>query len=159
MGSRLEIPEAAYIAGFLDGDGSVMLQLKKRSDTKVGWRCMFTICFYQDSGHDKPRYWIREKLGIGYISKRNDRMSELRINGYKQVKEILLQLQPYVRFKHIQVSTMIEAATVINENIRSCSVEDRKKLLDCILTVQQNNYRSSRRNSPEYLARILSLTL
>ena len=38
----------SYIAGFLDGDGSLMLQLKKRSDSKNKYRFMSTICFYQD---------------------------------------------------------------------------------------------------------------
>ena len=41
----------AYIAGFLDGDGSVMVQVKKTKFNPKGWRLMFTICFYQDSNH------------------------------------------------------------------------------------------------------------
>lgn len=55
MGSRLDI-ENAYIAGFLDGDGSLMLQIKRRKDCKSGYRFMATICFYQDSCHDKHLY-------------------------------------------------------------------------------------------------------
>ncbi len=43
VGSRSKT-DLAYIAGFLDGDGSLMLQLKKRKDTKLGWRFMCTIC-------------------------------------------------------------------------------------------------------------------
>ena len=64
MGSRSNI-EKAYIAGFLDGDGSVMLQVKRRSDTKRGLRFMATICLYQDTRHEKPLYWIQEVFGIG----------------------------------------------------------------------------------------------
>ena len=44
----------AYIAGFLDGDGSIMVQVKKTKFNVKGWRLMFTICFYQDSKHDRP---------------------------------------------------------------------------------------------------------
>ena len=51
VGSQSDI-EKAYIAGFLDGDGSIMLQLKKRVDTIRGYRFMATICLYQDSRHD-----------------------------------------------------------------------------------------------------------
>ena len=67
MGSRLDI-ENAYIAGFLDGDGSIMLQIKKRSDVKSGYRFMATVCFYQDSCHDKNLFWIRN-----YSSRKDDR--------------------------------------------------------------------------------------
>ena len=48
MGSRSNI-YLAYIAGFLDGDGSLMLQIKKRKDgNRSKFRFMPTICFYQD---------------------------------------------------------------------------------------------------------------
>ena len=39
MGSRSKI-NLAYIAGFLDGDGSLMLQIKKRKDGKLKRRFM-----------------------------------------------------------------------------------------------------------------------
>jgi hypothetical protein len=79
VGSRSKT-NYAYIAGFLDGDGSLMLQVKKRKDGKRRWRFMASIVFYQDSRHDKSLYWIRDVLNIGYISKRKDRITELRIN-------------------------------------------------------------------------------
>jgi hypothetical protein len=68
VGSQSNRSDLAYIAGFLDGDGSLMFQIKKRHDTKRGWRFMSTICFYQDTRHEKPFFWFRKKLGIGYIS-------------------------------------------------------------------------------------------
>jgi len=78
VGSRSNKKESlAYIAGFLDGDGSLMLQLKKRSDTKTGIRFMATICLYQDSRHDKPLSWMQKFFGIGYISYRKDGITEL----------------------------------------------------------------------------------
>lgn len=79
MGSRSEI-DLAYIAGFLDGDGSLMLQLKKRSDSKRSIRFMSTICFYQDTRHKDTLDWIKGTFGIGYLSDRKDGMTELRIN-------------------------------------------------------------------------------
>jgi LAGLIDADG endonuclease len=68
VGSRSQV-DLAYIAGFLDGDGSLMIQLKRRSESKIKTRrVMLTICFYQDSRHEKPLHWIKEVLGIGYIA-------------------------------------------------------------------------------------------
>jgi hypothetical protein len=57
VGSRSKT-NLAYIAGFLDGDSSLMLQLKKRNDTKTGWRFMCTICLYQDIRHKAPLIWM-----------------------------------------------------------------------------------------------------
>ena len=71
-----------------------MLQIKRRKDGAKKWRFMTTICLYQDTRHEEPLFWMKEVLGIGFVSRRNDRMSELRINGYKQVNEILEKLLP-----------------------------------------------------------------
>ena len=111
MGSRLEV-ERAYIAGFLDGDGSIMLQLKKRSDTKFGFRFMATICLYQDSRHEAPLIWIQSIFGAGYVFRRNDSITELRINGFSTVYRILSELEPYVQFKKIQLSMMLRACKI-----------------------------------------------
>ena len=113
MGSLSKI-NLAYIAGFLDGDGSLMLQIKKRKDGKLKKRFMTTICFYQNTRHEKSLYWIRKVFGIGYISRRNDGMTELRVNGYKQVRDILKILLPYVKFKKVQTLALYKAAKLLS---------------------------------------------
>lgn len=162
MGSRSSIKKAtelAYIAGFLDGDGSIMLQVKKRSDTTKGYRLMATICFYQDSRHDLPLYEIRQILGIGYISKRNDGITELRINGYNKCHAILTNLFPYIRFKKSQTENILKAIKILNgTKLANLSLNDRRKILGCILMIQKQNYQSSRKKTNEQLEKILDLT-
>ena len=157
MGSRLN-SDKAYIAGFLDGDGSIMLQLKKRSDTSRGYRFMATICFYQDTRHEEPLFWIRKVLGIGYVSKRNDNISELRINGFKQVRIILMQLQPYIRFKIVQSEAMILACNILERGVNKLSNKDLLKLADFILVIQNENYKASRKKTREEILTLLNLT-
>ena len=140
MGSRSSI-DYAYIAGFLDGDGSLMFQIKKRSDGKNKIRFMVTICFYQDTRHKKDLFWIQKVLGIGYFSERNDGMSELRINGYKSVKEILENLIPYIRFKRVQAKALLESCVILSQT--KFSKLNRKqliKLVALILVIQNENY-------------------
>ena len=158
MGSRSKI-ELAYISGFLDGDGSLMLQLKKRSDSRRGIRFMTTICFYQDTRHEKTLYWIREVLGIGYISKRNDGMTELRINGYIQIRDILKSLLPYVRFKKLQASTLLQACEILS-NIKFSKLTkiQLQKLVDLILVIQNENYVTKKKKTKSELYKVLSLT-
>ena len=162
MGSRSKIEkkiELAYIAGFLDGDGSLMLQLKKRSDSKRAIRFMVTICFYQDTRHEKTLYWIKKVLGIGYISRRNDGMTELRINGYKQIRNILTSLLPYIRFKKLQTRALIKACEILSETkFQKLTQKQLIKLVDLILAIQSKNYVTKRKKTKSELRKILGLT-
>jgi len=154
VGSRLKT-QLAYIAGFLDGDGSLMMQIKKRSDNGRS-RFMFTICFYQDTRHEKPLFWIKDILDIGYISQRNDGMTELRINGYRQVEKILKLLEEFLQFKKIQATTMLEALHLIQNKVLVS--EDYEKLIDYMLIIQNENYKTKKKRTKEEFMRVLGLT-
>ena len=158
MGSQSKT-NLAYIAGFLDGDGSLMIQVKKRKDGRLRRRFMLTLCFYQDSRHEKPLYWIRDILKIGYISKRNDGITELRINGFAQIKEILEDLLPFIKFKKIQAQAMYKAACVLTSNkLDRLSKKDLSKLISYILAVQKSNYVTKKKKTKSELIKILDLT-
>lgn len=157
MGSRSDI-ENAYIAGFLDGDGSIMLQLKKRSDTLRGYRFMATICLYQDSRHDKTLYWIRDVLQSGYVAHRNDGISEVRINGFERVAMILTDLQPFIRFKLLQTEAMIRACHILSGNIHMLSKQQLHEIVEIMLSIQRENYKAHRKKSREEMLKILDLT-
>ena len=47
--SKVDPKIFAYIAGFLDGDGSIMLQLHRRESGKEVYRVKAVICFYKRS--------------------------------------------------------------------------------------------------------------
>ncbi|MHB8710645.1 MAG: LAGLIDADG family homing endonuclease [Minisyncoccota bacterium] len=161
MGSRSSVvdTELAYIAGFLDGDGSLMLQLKKRADSNRGVRFMATICFYQDTRHNAPLSWIRARLKCGYVSRRNDGMTELRINGFSQVRKTLEALQPYLRFKKKQAVLLIKACKLLElQTLRAMKSRDTRKIVDLLLLIQNENYMSKRRKTKEELYHILGLT-
>ena len=143
----------AYIAGFLDGDGSLMIQFKRRGDNgKI--RVMFTICFYQDSRHDKPLRWIRGQLRIGYLSKRNDGMTELRINGFKAVKKILIALERYLRFKRKQAKLLLAAISILEKR------GDYKKQMLAVgkisdMMAKENYYSAQRKYDYSYIKKAL----
>ena len=157
MGSQSNI-EKAYIAGFLDGDGSIMLQLKKRSDTKCGYRFMATICLYQDTRHSKPLHWMREALNAGYISERNDSITELRINGFLKVQTILTELKPFIRFKRLQTEAMIRACRILNNGLGMLSKKQLLEVVDFILIIQNANYSTHHKKSKQEFLKILGLT-
>ena len=136
-----------------------MLQVKSRADTKRGVRFMATICFYQDTRHEKPLHWIREQLGIGYISHRNDGMTELRVNGFEQVRNILTTLKPFIRFKETQTQAMIDACTLLSEKfVRELSKNELRRLIELTFVIRKENYKSRSMLTKEKLNRKLSLT-
>jgi hypothetical protein len=95
----------AYIAGFIDGDGSIRIQLQPR---KNSFRVRAIISLAQKWGKEKELTWIRNQFKIGYLYQRNDRMTELRIEGHKAVEKILKELKPYFLFKRKQVELVLK---------------------------------------------------
>ena len=108
-----------------------MLQLKPRADVRFGFRITSTVCFYQDSSHEPDLLWIRDQLQTGYVSRRNDGMSELRVDGHQPVAVTLRLLKPYIRFKRDQVRWILEALGKLEaaqtplEFLAVCELADR----------------------------------
>ncbi len=91
--------EKAYIAGFLDGDGSIMAQLISRKGYRLGFQIRVSIVFYQKMNHRDYLIWLKSRLKHGYIRDRNDGMSEYTIVGLKEVESVLTLLLPFLRLK------------------------------------------------------------
>ena len=136
-----------------------MLQVKKRKDGALKRRFMLTICFYQDTRHEEPLRWIRDTLGIGYLSRRNDGMSELRINGYEQVARILKDLSPFLKFKKRQAEAMYDAAMLLARVGRKrLAPRELRKLVDWMLMIQSENYVARRKKTRAELMKLFDLT-
>ena len=51
MDNKITELELAYIAGFLDGDGSIMTQIVKNESYKYGYTIRISIVFYQKTSN------------------------------------------------------------------------------------------------------------
>ena len=86
-------------------------------------------------------------------------MTELRINGFSQVREILKTLQPHLRFKRKQAKLLIQACKLLErQTLRTTKPKDIRKIVDLLLLIQNENYMSKKRKTKEELHRILGLT-
>lgn len=85
-------------------------------------------------------------------------MSELRINGFFVVLNILRDLKPFIRFKKIQTEAMIKACQILNKDINMLSKKELLTLVDLILVIQNENYSSHHKKSKEDFLKILGLT-
>ena len=136
----------AYIAGFLDGDGSIMFQLIERKDYIYGYQIRASVCFYQDSNHKEGLKWLREKIGYGYIRDRNDGVSDYTIVGYDKVEEVLKMVKPYVVFKAVHVERALELLGAIRENLKP-TPEQLMKLAKLVDSYAILNYSKKKTNN------------
>ncbi len=138
----------AYIAGFLDGDGSVMFQLKPRSDYAYGFQIKVTLAFYQKQSNRSILEWLYENLKVGAVRDRNDGMSEYDIEGFVPVQQALGLLEPYVILKREQV----EMALQLIDEITSQSEPSPQEFLEWCAKVevfQTLNYTKNRKHTYE----------
>lgn len=105
--------ELAYIAGFLDGDGCIMLQLVFRHDYLLGYQIRASIVFYQSKQKAFFLGWVKKKLKDGYLRQRNDGMVEYTIVGIKPVTRILKLLKPYLRLKQKQAKIALKVLSLM----------------------------------------------
>lgn len=106
--NKLSSEEKAYIAGFLDGDGSINAQIVKREDYILKFQIRVSITFFQKTN----RHWflikLYKKLSYGTLRKRPDGMSEYSIVGINSVKNVLNLLFPYIKLKKPQAKLLLE---------------------------------------------------
>jgi hypothetical protein len=94
--------ECAYIAGFLDGDGSIIFQIVRRRDYRLGFQIRASVCFYQKRCGSGVLEWLKMRLGNGSIRSRGS-MTDYTIVGYRPVRRVLNLIRPYLVVKRAQV--------------------------------------------------------
>lgn len=92
----------AYIAGFLNGDGSIFVQLVRRKDYKLGYQVRASVVFFQKTRYKKILRWLKHKLRSGYLRDRKDGLSEYTIVDFKNVKPVLNEIEPFLILKKNQ---------------------------------------------------------
>lgn len=139
--------ELAYIAGFLDGDGCVMLQLVYRHDYVFGYQIRASIVFYQKQQYRYFLEWLKEKLVNGYIRNRNDGMSEYTIVGKGPVVKILKILSPYLRLKKEQAKLALFVLEKMPESGRKMTIDLLMELAKEVDKFAFLNYSKRRTNT------------
>ena len=106
--NKLSSEEKAYIAGFLDGDGSINAQIVKREDYVLKFQIRVSITFFQKTNKHWFLIKLYKKLSYGTLRKRPDGMSEYAIVGINSVENVLNLLLPYIELKKPQAKLLLE---------------------------------------------------
>ncbi len=100
----MDVSTASYIAGFLDGDGSIHFQLVKQKEYRFGFYIRATVSLSQSTSARQGLEQIQTLLGGGgYIRDRGTGMSDLVITSRPLLLRILQEVEPYVIFKQAHV--------------------------------------------------------
>ena len=126
----------AYVAGFLDGDGSIFFQLVRRTDYLFGFQVRCSIAFYQKTEKAEILEWLQGIFKKGYIRHRKTGISDYTIVEPDGVRSILLMLEEFVRLKHEQVALglkilqRLQQASDAASFLEVCRMVDRFKELN-----------------------------
>jgi hypothetical protein len=142
----LKDEEKAYIAGFLDGDGSIMAQLVSRKDYRLRYQIRVSVVFYQKTSHQDFLLWLKEQLGYGYVRMRNDGMSEYTIVGFREVTYVLSLLYPFLRLKKVLAKDVMELIKLHPEQ-RKMTVSKLISLSKLVDKTASFNYSKKRTNT------------
>ena len=136
----------AYIAGFLDGDGSIIAIIEKRPDRRrFPYRVRLRINFTQHIRHKNILFLFQECLGgvgsIRNVSTHN--IAELVIMKREDVKRVLKRLTPHLILKQRQAKIMLAMIEIFDAgvvNVRSSlSDKDFEKLFAMAKELRKNN--------------------
>ncbi len=138
---KLSKEEKAYIAGFLDGDGSIHVRLKPNSTYRFCFQVSPSVVFYQSKKEKYFLQWLKNLIGRGYVRERNDGIIEYIIGDMNSMKELLENLLPYLKLKQRQANLMLEVLAA-KEKIKTS--KDFLKLAKKIDGFQKINYSKKR---------------
>jgi intein-encoded DNA endonuclease-like protein len=138
---KLSKEEKAYIAGFLDGDGSIHVRLKPNSTYRYRFQVSPNIVFYQSEKETNYLKWLHKLIGRGYLRKRNDGIVEYILGDIESIGELIKNTLPYLKLKQRQARLMLEILE-IKQNIKSAM--DFLRLAKKIDVFQKINYSKKR---------------
>jgi hypothetical protein len=95
----MKASDASYIAGFLDGDGSIHFQLVRQREYRFGFYIRASVSFSQSTSVRHGLEHLRRVIGGGYLRDRGTGMSDLVITSRPLLIVLLEAVRPYVIFK------------------------------------------------------------
>lgn len=137
-----------YLAGFVDGEGSFNVSIKKVRDRNLGWRV--TACFNVSQRDVHNLNLLQKVLGCGTIRRRWDGVHYFEVNSYR---DLLDKVIPFFRKYPLQSPSKKETLEVFT---KICKLMKAGKHLSAdgvretvYLRQQMNNETSKRRYTDE----------
>ena len=139
---RLTPTQRAYLAGFLDGDGSVYVRAKPNSSYRFGFQIAPYIVLFQ-SAKDKEKFKrVYELIQVGALRERKDGILEYVIQRAEAIQTFARLVRPYVLMKREQLMLLEQ---IIEQKVKVENESDYKRLLDLVDKFRDLNYSKKRK--------------
>ena len=134
--------QKSYLAGFLDGDGSIYAQLKPNPTYKYGFQVAAYVVLFQ-SQKDRTNFEkICSLIGLGYLRVRKDGILEYIIGEADAIRDFLKIIQPFVILKRKQVALMLE---ILDKKESVENKQDFQALASLVECFRKLNYSKKRK--------------
>ena len=140
----MEALQASYVAGFLDGDGSIHFQLVRQEGYRHGFYIRASLSLSQSTVHRSGLEVLQSVLGGGYLRDRGTGMSDLVITSRPLLRSTLQAVQPYVVFKKEHVIRALRLLNLIRPRLGPEEFLRLAREVDAFSTL---NYSKSKRIS------------
>jgi len=132
----------AYLAGFLDGDGSIYVRLKSNSSYRYGFQIAPYIVLFQSQKEQKKFKKLCSLINLGYMRVRKDGILEYTIGKVDSLQKFLRIVKPFLILKKEQADLMLK---ILNKKETVKNKQDFIKLANLIDRFRDLNYSKKRK--------------
>ena len=93
----MKASDASYLAGFLDGDGSIHFQLVRQREYRYGFYIRASLSLSQSSSARHGLEHLQRVIGGGYLRDRGTGMSDLVVTSRPLLIETASDWEPRIR--------------------------------------------------------------
>ena len=129
--------QKSYLAGFLDGDGSIYVRLKPNPTYKYGFQVAAYAVLFQSVKNKDNFKKICNLIKLGYIRTRKDGILEYVISRKDSLYLFLKIIKPYSILKKKQIELMIN---ILDKKEMVKNKRDFKNLVKIINRFKDLNY-------------------
>jgi hypothetical protein len=140
----MEATQASYLAGFLDGDGSIHFQLVRQEGYRFGYYIRASLSLSQSTSAREGLEQIQAIIGAGYLRDRGTGMSDLVITSRPVLLRLLSDVEPFVIFKRPQVRRALEILGSIRPRMGEAEFLQMARDVDAFAAL---NHSKTKRNS------------
>ena len=138
---KLTQTQLAYLAGFIDGDGSIYVRLKPNETYRYGFQIAPYIILFQSAKDEANFKNICDMLDCGYLRRRKDGILEYTIGRREEILALVKEIKPYLILKRRQAD-LLEKILILKSAVKNA--KDFSKVMDLINQFGEINYSKKR---------------
>ena len=138
---KLTQTQLAYLAGFIDGDGSIYVRLKPNETYRYKFQIAPYIILFQSAKNETNFLKICKMLNCGYLRRRKDGILEYTVGRKEEILDLISKIKPYLILKK-QQANLLEKIFKAKSSVKNS--QDFARLMDLVNKFGEINYSKKR---------------